>query len=72
VGVGETTAMKLSYTDLQTLQRAADVADAQRELVRQAKHTKAERISLPASDPLMVASIVAIFLLSLLTFTSLT
>jgi hypothetical protein len=65
--------MKMSALDFHTLRRAADVADAQRELVelarRQADKTKHRRN--PGPDPVFVVTLVAIGVLSMLTLSSL-
>jgi hypothetical protein len=62
--------MKLNPADLHVLQHAADIADAQRELIG-LSNVKVKRLAPLRSRPLMLASTLAIALLSLLTLTSL-
>jgi hypothetical protein len=61
--------MKLSSIDFDTLQRAADVADAQMELVENAKRRSPTRRS-SASSSAAWAAFAALALASLLTLTS--
>jgi hypothetical protein len=69
--IGETIVMKLSPADFQVLQHAADIADAQRELIMLSNRVAAKRLARLRSHPLMLASTLAIVFLSLLTLTSL-
>jgi hypothetical protein len=64
-------AMKLSPADLRVLEQAADVADAQRELVRLSNRMAANRWGWLTYQPLTLAGALAIALLSLLTLKSL-
>jgi len=66
--------MKFSSTDFRTLRRAADVADAQRELVELAKRrsNKTPERQNWATDRAMIAAFAVIaVILSMLTLTSL-
>ena len=65
--------MKLNSMDFQTLHRAADVADAQRDLVELMKRRsdRAKRSSPLAVDPAVIVALAAIAALSMLTLSSL-
>jgi hypothetical protein len=63
--------MKLSSIDYETLQRAADIADAQTELLERWKRRSARKKSYRAGTRLFLAALTALALASLLTFTSL-
>jgi hypothetical protein len=64
--------MKLTSLDLETLQHAADVADAQRDLIALAKRRLDESIR-PKSrpNPVFLVAVAALAVLSLLTLSSL-
>jgi hypothetical protein len=63
--------MKLSSVDYETLQRAADVADAQREFLERSRRRSAQSRSLTASYGAVLVALAAIALASLVTLTSL-
>lgn len=63
--------MKLSQADLHVLQHAAEIADAQRELIGLSNRVKGKRPAPLRYRPLVLASTLTIALLSLLTLTSL-
>jgi hypothetical protein len=63
--------MKLSSLDYAILQRAADVADAQREFLEHAKRRSAPSKSSTISYGAVLAALAAIALASLVTLTSL-
>lgn len=64
--------MKLSSSDFLTLSRAADVADAQRDLVEMMKSRAAKRRRRENSlDPALMAAIAVVGLMSLLAIGSL-
>jgi hypothetical protein len=60
--------MKLSATDYETLLRAADIADAQRELLQRSKRRSAQARS--TTSTAILAALAALALASLLTLTS--
>ena len=62
--------MKLSSIDYEALERAADIADAQRELLRRWKRRSRGNSSMVAGRAVL-AALVALALASLLTWTSL-
>lgn len=62
--------MKLSSIDYEALERAADVADAQRELLQRWKRRSQRRSSM-ATGRAVLAALVTLALASLLTLTSL-
>jgi hypothetical protein len=65
--------MKLSSMDLHTLRHAADVADAQRDLVElmRRRSERAKRSSTLTVDPAVIVALAAIAVLSMLTLSSL-
>jgi hypothetical protein len=65
--------MKLNSMDFHTLRHAADVADAQRDLVELMKRRsdRAKRSSALTVDPALIVALVAIAVLSMLTLSSL-
>jgi hypothetical protein len=65
--------MKISSLDFRTLRHAADIADAQRELVELMKQ-RSDRAAYRqnwATDPVIVLTVAAIAVLSMLTLSSL-
>jgi hypothetical protein len=63
--------MKLSSVDYEILQRAADVADAQKEFLELSKRRSGRTRLMPAGYAAVLAALAAIALASLLTLTSL-
>jgi hypothetical protein len=65
--------MKISLLDFRTLRHAADVADAQRELVELMKERsdRATHGQNWATDPVIVLTVAAIAVISMLTLSSL-
>ena len=63
--------MKLSSIDYETLQRAADIADAQAELLERWSRRSARKKSYRVGSRIFLAALTALALASLLTFTSL-
>jgi len=62
--------MKLSSIDYETLERAADIADAQRELLERWKRRAARERSFWVGGRAVLTVLTALILISLLTFGS--